>query len=94
MRNDRDNGYIAERLNKLIDEFRRPDGRPYSLRQIAGGVNTRAGEKMISANYLCLLRNGHRRNPGFRTVQAIAGWFGVSVSYFRDGEEPRQGQKC
>jgi transcriptional regulator with XRE-family HTH domain len=77
-----DVGYLAERLRWLFDEVRRPDGRPYSLRDVAAGVNAVAGQELMSFQYLALLCSGKRRNPSFMMVAALARWFGVDTGYF------------
>lgn len=75
---------IADRLNRLFAETVDADGRPYSLRDVADGVNRTAGERLLSATYLSQLRLGQRTNPGHRRLRAIADFFGVDVHYFDD----------
>lgn len=77
-----DDGYLARRLTRLFDEIRRPDGKPYSLRQVADGVNAMTGQKLVSFEYLALIRTGRRQNPSFQVMVAVARWFGVETDYF------------
>lgn len=79
-----DESYMAQRLNQLLNEKRGTDGKPYSLRQVARGVNAMTGEKLLSYSHLSLLRAGKRQNPSFRVVVALARWFGVETDYFSD----------
>jgi transcriptional regulator with XRE-family HTH domain len=75
---------IAQRLDHLLATVH-PDGRgPYLLREVAEGVNTAAGEKIISVAYLSQLRLGQRTTPSFRILEAIAQFFGVPATYFSD----------
>jgi transcriptional regulator with XRE-family HTH domain len=77
-------GVIAKRLDHLITTLHEPGRRPYSLREIARGINEAAGEQLISVQYLSALRRGNRAVPSFRILQAIADWFHIDVSYFSD----------
>jgi transcriptional regulator with XRE-family HTH domain len=73
---------IAGRLDHLFETVH-PAGRgPYSLREVAEAINAEAGENLISAAYLSLLRGGQRSAPGASRLAAIARFFGVSVDYF------------
>lgn len=82
-------GVIAERLDRLFATMT-PEGRPYSLREAADGINARAGRNVVSFQYLSLLRSGAKRQPSYEKLQAIAAWFGVSVDYFTDAEVARR----
>ena len=82
MRRQGDDGYLATHLTWLFDEVRRPDGNHYSFRQAANGINTMAGKKLVSYEYLSLLRAGKRQNPSFGVMVAVARWFGVETDYF------------
>jgi len=78
-------GVIAGRLDRLFGSVR-PLGRPYTLREVTEGINERAGETLLSIQYLSQLRNGDRRKPSYDVLQALAGFFGVPVTYFSDDE--------
>jgi transcriptional regulator with XRE-family HTH domain len=79
-------GVIAERLNRLWDA-RQPEGRPYTLREVADAVNKEAGHSLVSPQYLSVLRRGERSEPSFSILAALARFFGVTVDYFSAGEE-------
>ena len=89
MSEDKGKGVIAERLDRLFASFT-PEGHRYSLREAVQGINELAGRNVVSFQYLSQLRNGTRREPSREKLQAIADWFGVSVSYFFDDEVARR----
>lgn len=80
--------------NKLDRLFRavRPAGtdREYSYREVAEAVADR-GAPAVSESYLYMLRSGRRDNPGMKLIEALADFFGTSVTYFYDDPraEPR-----
>lgn len=82
-------GIIAERLDRLFETVQ-PLGRPYTLREVAEGINEQAGETLLSVQYLSQLRNGDRRKPSYDVLLAISKWFGVQVTYFSDDETARR----
>lgn len=71
---------LAERLDRLFDTVRRPDGKIYSLREVADGV-TATGEP-ISHAYVGQLRKGQRSDPSLGHLRGLARFFGVPVEYF------------
>jgi transcriptional regulator with XRE-family HTH domain len=75
---------IAQRLEHLFATMRGPHGRPYTMREVADGINEAAGENVISVQYLSQLRLGHRTEPSYSKLEAIAKFFGVDVLYFSD----------
>lgn len=81
---DRQRTLIGERLNHLFAVVPHPDGRPYTMREVAEGINRAAGEQVISVQYLSHLRLGQRSVPSYEKLQAIAKFFGVDVGYFSD----------
>jgi len=79
-------GVLAKRLEHLFNTVY-PKGRgPYSNKEAADLINTRAGEQIISPNYIWQLRKGERAEPSFNRLAAIAKLFGVKVTYFSDDE--------
>jgi len=74
---------IAERLNHLFTSLR-PDGRQYTMREVADGINAEAGHQVISVQYLSQLRLGQRSVPSYEKLAAVAKFFGVDVRYFSD----------
>lgn len=75
---------IAERLNRLFATVHPPGRGPYLLREVADAINAEAGERVISAAYLSMLRTGQRAEPSHSRLAAIARFFGVDVDYFSD----------
>lgn len=85
-----DKGIIAERLDQLFATVRPQSGRPYTLTEAVEGINGKAGEPLVSLQYLSQIRKGDRRQPSLKVLQAIADWFGVPVAYFTDGDIARR----
>lgn len=81
---------IAERLDHLIATVHEKGRGPYTLREIAEGVNEAAGERIMSVQYLSQLRRGERTEPSYSKLKAVADFFGVDVRYFSD--DPTGGQ--
>ena len=75
MDNKKDN--LAEKLNRLFEEKRKPDGSQYSQTEVIEGTNG-----VLTRVYLWKLRTGRASNPGLHIVQAIAAFFGVDPNYF------------
>ncbi|MGA5896237.1 helix-turn-helix domain-containing protein [Streptomyces venetus] len=75
-------GLLARRLNRLFETVH-PRGRgPFSNEEVARAVRAQGGD--ISKQYIAYLRNGERGNPRIHHLEALAKFFGVSVSYFLD----------
>ena len=73
---------MAYRLDYLFRTVH-PGGRgPYTPAEVAEGVNSAAGDKVISSTYVWQLRTGRRDNPTQRHLSALAAFFGVSPMYF------------
>ncbi len=68
---------FAERLNKLFEEHRSPDGNEYTLTEVRN-----ATEGRLTIGYLSMLRSGGITRPRLDKVRILADFFGVSVSYF------------
>lgn len=79
---------LAERLNHLFAAVRPDGGQEYSNEQVAAAI-TRTGVT-ISQSYIWQLRKGKKTNPTIKHLQALAGFFGVPVSYFLDDEAAGQ----
>ena len=59
--------HVAQRFERFLETFRRPDGRRWSgaqLGEATGGVVTRS--------YVTNLRKGRIENPGYEKMMAIA----------------------
>ncbi|GGM81747.1 hypothetical protein GCM10012275_60460 [Longimycelium tulufanense] len=76
---------LAEKLNHLFAQTRTREGQEYSNEHVASAI-TAKGEVTISQSYIWQLRKGHKDNPTVKHLHALAGFFGVPVSYFFDDE--------
>ena len=84
-------GQFARRLDHLFRTVHPQDRGPYTPAEAAAGINQAAGERVVSATYLWLLRTGERSNPTLRHLLAIARFFGVPPVYFLDTDADREG---
>ena len=75
-------GVLAERLDHLFRTLHPADRGPYTPAEVADAINAAAGDRVVSATYLWLLRTGQRDNPTIRHLTAIARFFGVPATYF------------
>jgi transcriptional regulator with XRE-family HTH domain len=75
-------GLFAQRLDHLFRMVHPKDRGPYTPGEVAEAINTAAGDRVVSATYLWLLRTGQRDNPTLRHLLALARFFGVSPVYF------------
>lgn len=78
-RSDDDTSFAAK-LGYLFEHSRDENGANYTGKKIAERANT-LGYSLSDA-YISQLRTGKARTPSFRTVEAIARAFEVSVTYF------------
>jgi len=76
---------LADKLNTLFAHYLPRDGQEYSNEQVAAAISAR-GEVKISQSYIWQLRKSKKDNPTYKHLQALAGFFGVPVSYFFDDE--------
>lgn len=76
---------LAEKLDRLFRTIHPRSRREYSFEDVAEGICQRGGPT-VSATYLWQLRKGLRDNPTKKHLEAIAGFFGVPVTYFFDEE--------
>ncbi len=75
---------LADKLNRLFARHTARSGQEYSNEQVAGAIADTG--VTISQSYIWQLRKGKKDNPTFKHLQALAGFFGVPVSYFFDDE--------
>jgi transcriptional regulator with XRE-family HTH domain len=68
---------LAEKLDRLFEEKRKPDGSQYTQADVVEGT-----QGVLTRVYLWKLRTGRASNPGFQILQAISDFFGVDPSYF------------
>jgi transcriptional regulator with XRE-family HTH domain len=80
---------LAEKLDRLFQTVRRPDGREYSYRDVATVIWERYQVK-ISPSYIWQLRTGQGDNPTVRHIEALAAFFRVPASYFLDAVASEQ----
>ena len=73
---------FAEKLEKLFDEVRKPDGSRYTQTEVVEGT-----DGVLTRVYLWKLRKGHATNPGFHIIKALADFFHVDTNYFSQDEE-------
>lgn len=64
---------LSQRLQALFDRVRRPDGRRWTLQEVAQATG-------LSVSYLWRLRSGRASNPTRAVLERIAAFFGVPVS--------------
>lgn len=76
---------LAGKLNYLFAHKTPRDGQEYSNEQVAAAITARS-EVKISQSYIWQLRKSKKDNPTYKHLQALAGFFGVPVSYFFDDE--------
>lgn len=74
---------LADRLDKLFETIRRPDGRKHSNAEVAAFCRAHTGES-CSREYISQLRKGKRDNPTKRNLEALAAFFDLSPAYFFD----------
>ncbi|MEU4198944.1 helix-turn-helix transcriptional regulator [Streptomyces sp. NPDC039022] len=90
---DEDRGPVslAEKLDRLFQERSRERGKSLSANDVATDINIRAGEQVISGNYIWQLRKGKRDNPTKRHIEALAEYFGVPAAHFHDQQDAGSG---
>jgi transcriptional regulator with XRE-family HTH domain len=76
---------LADKLNYLFAHHTARDGQEYTNEQVAAAICAR-GKATISQSYIWQLRKSKKDNPTYKHLQALAGFFGVPVSYFFDDE--------
>ncbi len=68
---------FADRLNRLFDEHRHPNGEKYTYGQVEADTG---GE--LSVAYLSMLCNGGVAHPRMDKLTRLADFFGVDIRYF------------
>lgn len=66
---------LAELVNLLFEEIRRPDGKPFTEKEVSEQV-------LISHKALNHIRTGQTPNPGFLAIREISRFFGISLDFF------------
>lgn len=72
---------VAVVLNHLFETRLSPEGRPYTLTEVARGTG-------LSVPYLSILRKGTIGSVQFERIEALARFFHVSLDYFSQEEPP------
>ncbi|HEX5113635.1 MAG TPA: XRE family transcriptional regulator [Pseudonocardiaceae bacterium] len=80
---------LADKINRLFDQIRKPNGKPYSSAEVAAWCENRTGESFSRA-YMSYLRKGQRTNPTHQHLAALAAFFDVSPAYFFDDAQSEQ----
>jgi len=80
---------LAAKINRLFEQIRKPNGKPYSSAEVAAFCEKYSGESFSRA-YMSYLRNGQRTNPTRQHLTALAAFFDVSPAYFFDDEKSEQ----
>lgn len=73
---------MGERLERLFEQTRRPDGQLWTISYLAEELKSRGQD--VSRQYLGALMTGDRGEPRISLVEAIADVFDVPVAYFTD----------
>lgn len=73
---------LAEKLGRLFDEVRKPDGSKYTQAEVVEGT-----KGILTRVYLWKLRTGRATNPGYQIIKALADFFGVDIDYFSERDE-------
>lgn len=71
---------FADRLNRLFETVRAPNGGLYTNTEVAQWVTDAGGR--LSAPYLSQLRSGRNPRPAYDIVSALSAFFGVRPEYF------------
>ena len=74
------NDVVVERLRHLFETVKRPDGKRWTLREVAEGTG-------LSLSYLWKLRSGRAVNPTRQVLEKLASFFGVPVTYLMGSTE-------
>lgn len=76
-----DSNTFAAKLATLRDTIRRPDGKRYTLDQIAAACRDYTGDT-FSKQYVSDLLSGKYTAPTQPKIEALANFFGVPAAYF------------
>lgn len=85
-------GTFTERLTTARETIRRPDGKMYTLEEIAEGVRCYTGDT-CSKQYIGDLLSGKYTAPTQPKIEGIAHFFGLPPSYFFNDALSRQMQE-
>jgi transcriptional regulator with XRE-family HTH domain len=71
---------VARRLNHLFEHVHPPDRGPFIMKEVAEATG-------ISISTIQQMRTGKKTNPTMSTLEALAGFFGVSPQFFFSDDE-------
>ncbi|SEG94096.1 hypothetical protein SAMN04489712_1438 [Thermomonospora echinospora] len=74
---------LADKIDLLFKTIYPANRGPYSLQEVADGIERLTGEK-VSHNTLWKLRTRKSDNPTKRVLEGLAAFFGVNPGYFFD----------
>lgn len=77
---------FAERLEKVFETVRKPNGEQYTNLEVEKGT-TKLGVR-IDSNYIYKLRKGAAKNPSLEKILALARFFQINPAYFVSEETP------
>lgn len=73
---------FSRRLDHLFKTITSPDGNEYTYIEVQNGT-----QQAATAAYIWRLRTERAKNPGYGVIKALSHFFGVSPSYFFEGDE-------
>ncbi|GAA4394878.1 XRE family transcriptional regulator [Tsukamurella soli] len=85
---------FADLLNQLFETVLDANGQPYTGKRVSAEANARG--YTLSDAYISQLRAGRAKSPSYRTVEALACAFDVSVTHFLANpniDGPRRGAR-
>ncbi|MFI6029431.1 XRE family transcriptional regulator [Amycolatopsis magusensis] len=85
---------LKDVINQLFATIRRPDGKEWTLEEVAKGcrnwLQATFGSGTFSVEYVRQLKLGLRTNPTKNHLEALAGFFGVDPAIFLPTERGQQ----
>ena len=75
-------GLLSRRLDHLFRTVHPATRKAFTPAEVAAAMNEAAGERVTSGTYLWQLRTGRKDNPTYKVLIGLAGFFGVSPTYF------------
>jgi transcriptional regulator with XRE-family HTH domain len=83
---------LARRLDHLFRMIHPAGRKGYTPAEVAAALNEAAGERVTSGTYLWQLRTGRRDNPTYKVILGLAGFFGVSPTFFFEDRAVERGE--
>ena len=76
---------ISEKVDLLFKTFLKLDGTEYTYEEVAEGI-----DHAVSSVAIWKLRTGKTKNPSYKILEALAGFFDVPIEYFSKSERPAE----